>query len=432
MKNLSKCVLIFTTILLILWAGCSKNSSKKKQIIITYKRWANPSEVESTKELLKLFEKRYPNIKVEFTSEPWGAYWDKIQTQFAAGEAPDVFLIGATYIADFYSKGLLLNLQPYIERDKKELDLNDFFKPPFELYTFNGNLYALPRDINSIVLFYNKDLFDRFGLPYPDETWTWKDIISAGKKLTVDENKDGIIDYWGFLNSLDYEIGWGNFVLQNKGRLLTPDKRRCIANSPPVVEALQFLYDLEHKYRIAPDSAAKESLGEQVFQTGRVAMRFDGSWMIGTYKSTITGFKWDIAVLPKGKVRACIANGVAHAINAKTKHPEEAWLLVKFLSSKEAQIALAKSATSIPVRKSIAYSKYFLDGVPENKKACLEMIKYGHNYPVTPEMNYWLLDIMARELQLAFLGKKSIKKALDDATREVNKVLKEIYNKQEL
>ena len=414
---------ILLTLLLstIIFTNCAKKEEKGK-IVIRYMRWADPSELASTKELLDLFMKKNPDIKVEFTTEAWGGYWNKLQTLIAANVPPDVFLLSVDYIIDFYKRGVLLNLTPLIENDKS-LDLKDFFEPPFEIFTVNGNLYALPRDINAIVLYYNKDLFDEAGVEYPNEKWTWDDLVKAGKKLTKDLNNDGYIDQWGFITSLDFEVCWGNFVLQNNGKLLNEDKTKSLVNSPEVIEAIQFLYDLETKYKVAPNVTAKASLGDNVFLTGKVAMISDGSWRIGAYRSA--NFRWDIAMLPMKKKHACIANGVAHAISAKTKYQDAAWRLVKFLSDKEAQIALAKSGTSIPIRKSIAYSEYYLDGNPPGKINCLESIKYGYNYPVTEKMSEWLTFHLNNEIELAWLGKKTVQQAMNDAKKKIDKILLE-------
>ncbi len=418
-------LLLFLTTSILLF-NCSKNEENSNQIVIKYMRWANPAEVQSTKELLKLFMKKNPDIKVIFEHEGWGNYWDKLQTQMAANTGPDVFLLGAYFSVDFYKKGILLNLQPFIDKDKN-FNKKDYFSPPFKLYTFNGNLYALPRDINSIVLYYNKDLFDRAGVKYPTDNWTWNDLVKAAKKLTMDYNNDGIIDQWGIMIPNVFEVGWGNLILQNNGSILNKNKTESTLTNPEVVQAIQFMVDLEYKYKVAPLEKSKGSLGDNIFMTGKVAMIYDGSWMIGTYK-TIKSFKWDIVMLPRGKKRACIANGVANAINSHTKHKEAAWKLVKFLSSREAQIAVAKSGTSIPILKNIAYSKYYLDGTPPNKIACLKSIKYGHNYPTTSEMKRWLDDIIVQEMDLILLQQESVKEGLEKAKKRVDKILKEIEN----
>lgn len=167
----------------------------------------NPSEVASTKELITLFEKQNSDIKVNFQSESWGAYWDKLQTLLAAGDAPDVFLLGASYVVDFYDVGAIKDLTPFIKKDN--FDLSDFFDPPKRVFSFNGDLYGLPRDINTIDLYYNKNLFDEAGVFHPNKNWTWQDIVEKGKKLTRDLDGDGNPDILAIQIINDFETGWG-------------------------------------------------------------------------------------------------------------------------------------------------------------------------------------------------------------------------------
>ena len=99
---------------------------------------------------------------------------------------------------------------------------------------------------------------------------------------------------------------------------------------------------------------------------------------------------------------------------------------MKFLSGKDAQTAVAKSGTSIPIRKSIAFSTNYLDNNPKNKINCIESIKYGHNYPITSRLGEWLDVALIQELELAFLGKKKMKQAMDDAVIRVDNILSEV------
>lgn len=412
-------IAIFAFVLLVGFIGCSTKQSAENTI--TYMRWGNPSEVASTKELITLFEKQNPDIKVNFQNESWGAYWDKLQTLLAAGDAPDVFLLGASYVVDFFDVGAIKNLTPFIEKDN--FDLSDFFDPPKQVFTFNGDLYGLPRDINTVDLYYNKNLFDEAGVSYPNKNWTWQDIVEKGKKLTRDLDGDGSPDIWAVQVINDFETGWGSFLYQNNGHLLNPKKTKCLLYENQAIETFNFLYSLSSKLKIAPKSAQQASLGDEPFLTGKLAMNIAGSWLLGHYTSAINSFSWDVEELPKGKIKATIANGVANVMATTSKKPEKAWEFIKFLSGKEAQTALAKSGTSIPVRKSIAYSPVFLDGHPANKKAVLDSIAFGRNYPTTAKLGEWLQAIVLREVDYIFMGKKSPREALTTAANLVDKQL---------
>ncbi|HMB01672.1 MAG TPA: sugar ABC transporter substrate-binding protein [Spirochaetota bacterium] len=414
---MKKILILLLTLLLTGAVSCSK--AKDKKVVIEYSRWGTPEEVKSTRKLLKLFSQKHPDIKVQFTYEPWSGYWNKLQAQMAAGAGPDVFLMGAIYIADFYEKGMLKNLQPFFDKDK--IDLSAYYQSPFEIFTFNKQLYGFPRDLNAIVLFYNKDLFDKAGVSYPDNSWTWNDYRKAAQKLTRDKDNDGNMDIWGTSTAMIFETYWGNLLLQAGGSVLNEDKTECLINSSHAQKAIQFMYDLEHKYNVAPNAATKASMDVNIFTTGNVAMIFDGSWMFRAYSDA--PFNWDISVLPRNKRRACIANGVGHVMKAGTSHEKAAWKLIKFLSDKKAQIAVAHSGTSIPVMKSVANSSAFLTGKPDNKKAALNSLEFGYNYPVTPKMNHWLSTIIKKEIEKILLKQTPVDEGLYQAKKRADAIL---------
>ena len=401
--------------------GCGrKPGTESGKVIIRYTRWGNIEEIKSEKELLKQFEMEHPDIKVKFDYAV-GDYWSKLQTQIAGGTAPDVWLMSGAYFHDFMRRGVIRELQFYIDRDK--VNLKDYYDMPVELFSYQGKCYGFPRDFNIVALYYNKTLFDRAGIKYPDNSWTWNNFLEASKKLTRDTNNDGKIDQWGCAVSPHFETCLANFIWQNGGGMLNEDKTRCILDEPEAIEAVQFLLDLRYKYKAAPAFAQESSFGHfsTIFETGRVAMMTDGSWKVSAYLEN-KNLNFDIAPLPKGKFRAASANGLSYAIYAKTKHPDEAWELVKFLCGEKAQILLGKSGTSIPALKYVANSKEYLGDSKINKKVFLEEMEYARDLDFTEGWGEWQ-QAARRELDLAFLGKESAEEACREAAKAVNQIL---------
>ncbi len=430
MEYLQKLCIKFMSIVVVflLFFSFACNSSKKDSntVTIKYSRWGTPSEIKITQDLIKIFQKQHPNIKIDFQSDSWTMYWTKLQTQIAGNTTPDVFLCGVDRIVHFQRENVIRSLQSYIDSDST-IDMSDFFDAAKQIFVFNGEYYALPRDINTIVMAYNKDLFDSAGIPYPTKDWTWDDLVQNGQKIMTALNSDKRPgeEIFAIQPINDFEMGWGNFVFQNGGEVLDPTRTKCLLNTPQVINAMNFLYcDLSEKYKIAPTYGRAESFNNG-FSTGRLAMDIIGSWSIGELRSSIKSFRWDIVELPGNVKKATIANSVAHVMSANTKHPEEAWEFIKFLSGKEAQILLAKSGTSIPVLKSVAYSDVFLDGIPENKKVVLDSLSFGRTYPVTIKMGEWLGSVVVQEIDLAVLKKKSMKQAMNDTVVKVNEILRE-------
>ncbi len=391
-------------------------------VTIRYMRWADPSELDATREAIARFEALHPGIRVKLEYTAWGQYHAKLQTLIAGREAPDVFALSGMAFHDFRARGLLADLTPRVEADP-EIHLEDFYAPAIALFTHNGRLYALPRDFNTIALFYNPDLFDAAGVPFPDTTWGWPELRAAARRLTRDTDGDGRTDQWGLQVSNDMEVSWGNFVYQAGGHILDESRRHCRLAEPEAIKALDFIATLIHEDRVSPSPMEMESLSGQPFRNGRIAMITSGSWTLRRLDET-PGFRYGIAPLPRGRARAAIANGVAHAISASTRHPDAAWRLTAFFSGEEAQRLLAKSGTSIPALKSVAESADFLEaGVPKvDRRVFLESLKWARTLPFTPATARWG-EALLKALDRVWLGEQSPAEAMREVVPKVDAIL---------
>lgn len=402
--------------------GVSASGEKAITTELRYMRWGLPEEIESERVLLQSFEQQHPGITVKLEYAAWEQFWTKLQAQFAAGTAPDVMLMGGEYLLDFMQRGLLEDLQPLLSSDT--LRLSDYYDPPVKLFSREGKLYGVPRDCNTIAIYYNKTLFEQNQVPLPTAEWTWADYLTAAQKLTMDTNGDGRMEQWGCLAGFEsIEENWGYWIWQNGGEILAPDHRSALLDQPVAIEALSFLSDLSMKYKVSPNSNEMASFthGMNMFISGRVAMLSAGSWGIKAYQG-IKDFAWDVAPLPRHKVASAPVNGLAYSLNAKSKHKQAAWQLAQFLVSRPAQELLAKSGTSIPAMRAVAESPLYLDGSPPGKKYLLQQIGYGHTLPFTPQFAKW--EIKVREqLELVWLGQKTMPEACREANHAVNTIL---------
>src|SRR6476646_3569924 len=150
---------------------------------ISYSIWGDPTEIKNQQAIVDAFHVANPKITVKVTVSDWDTYWDKLSTGIAGGDAPDVFAMDGPLFPDYQSRDVLLDLKPYIDRDGYDLgQLADQAVADFT--TADGGQYGLPRDLNTIVLYYNKDMFDAAGIPYPDDTWDWAKLRDVAKQLT--------------------------------------------------------------------------------------------------------------------------------------------------------------------------------------------------------------------------------------------------------
>jgi len=363
--------------------------------------------------------RRNPDVKVRFENLPYQQYWDKFQTMTAAGVAPDVIFMESTRFPKFVSSGALENLDPYIKRDG-DVNLADFYPVALKSYLWNGHLYGLPNDIAIGVVFYNKDLFDEAGVPYPKSAWTWNDYLRAAKMLTFDFDEDGRTDQFGTM------IGdWRQFVWQNRGDLVDDPMHptRSTMDTPAVREALQWLVDLRFKHHVTTRPGELADMGGyEMFMTGKVAMVFGGHWDVPTY-SKIRRFRWDVAPLPKGKVRANNALGSCLSIPSKSRHKDAAWRYIKFLAGSEGQKVMVGADFSTPARKSIARSREFLQPPPQSEQVFVNEIPFGRPVPFTPKY-LEMGKITDEEMDLMWLGKRSVADTCREIDKRINRLLR--------
>ncbi|GAH46580.1 unnamed protein product, partial [marine sediment metagenome] len=339
-QNFRKIVLcIFLALFFI--AGCAKKEKISSQAKLRLAFYGDIRNKPFGEALIEAFQKEHPSVQIKPIFIVSG-YAQKLLTMIAGGDTPDLMIVGPLMMVDFVSKGILLNLQPYIDKDKEFQCFKDDIHPgSLEGSKYKGIYYSVPFWTNSLVLFYNKDLFDKEGLKYPDESWDWDKLLSEGKRLTKDINDDGKIDQYGFFGSFslsDTSGGLYQYIRRNGGRLFNEDMTKCLIDSPESIEAIRWCFDLINKYKITPSPfAGDERLRdyEQAFLSGRVVMTISGRWSIPWFNKA--KFNWSCAPQPKGKVEFKPSGVTLLGVYSKTKYPEECWEFLKFMMGKESQ-----------------------------------------------------------------------------------------------
>jgi multiple sugar transport system substrate-binding protein len=323
---------------------------------ISYAIWGDPAELKSQQAVVDAFHAANPKITVDVTVSDWDAYWDKVQTGLAGGAAVDVFAMDGPLFPDHQSRDVLLDLKPYIDRDGYDLtQLVDQGVADFT--TLDGGQYGLPRDLNTVVLYYNKAMFDAAGVAYPDDTWDWAKLVEVGKQLTKDANGDGKVDQWGlYTETTDMENYWSSLVWQAGGEIMNADFTKTLLGTPEAAAGIQFLQDLIWKHKIMAEPALFAETGD-AFEQGKAAMEVNGSWLVPTH--TAAGIDLGIAPLPKGPAgRFTSVNPTGAVVYKGTKAPDAAWEFVKYLASPPAQEMLMQLKASLPVSKEVLAGPY--------------------------------------------------------------------------
>jgi multiple sugar transport system substrate-binding protein len=373
-------------------AGQSAGQPAPAEIILTFVvDTINEGHVQVRNKWVEDFMAANPGVRIDHQPVPQD-YNVKIQTLMAAGTPADIYryLQEVTPIITVAEKAMHLQLDDYVARDS--YDLEDFRPDAVNLYRWEDRLYALPRDYGNQNFFLNLNLFEEAGVTPPsadwqDASWTFEAFLDAAMTLTKREGDR--TTQWGFLVNRA-QRPWASWLYCNGGALVHKDDRGvatdCALTDEASVEALQFVYDLMHTHRVAPTPDMESELGGfDLFASGRVAMMVNNPSAVNRYR-TIEAFRWDVATLPIGKAerRGTGGGGTGWAAAAATKHPDEAWKFVAYISTAQAELDEVAVGATTPARISVVTSTEFLnpDLPPANAQGFADAQEYVVRDPV--------------------------------------------------
>lgn len=305
----------------------SKSSSDALEVVI----WDN-NQQKGLQQICDLFTEE-TGIKVDVQVKEWDSYWTLLEAGASGGDMPDVFWMHSNNSQMYMKNNKLLKLDDYIAKSEK-VDMSNYMPEITELYTYDGSYYAVPKDYDTIALWYNKKMFDDAGLEYPNENWTWDDLYEAAKKLTTG-------DKYGFcMNTSNDQDTYYNMVYSMGGYIVNDDHTKSGYDDANTIKAMDYVGKLL-KDCCPPATTMSETGTDVLFQSGTVAMITQGSWMTaGFLDNEYLVENCDVAILPYDKttgMRTSICNGLGWAASADTKRPDDCWKLIEWFGSKEMQ-----------------------------------------------------------------------------------------------
>lgn len=335
----------FTGILcLILCTGCCFNRPEADNVTITFSTWGSSSEIKILKPIISDFEKTHPNIKIELMHIPQD-YFKKLHLMFASNLAPDVILVNNLNLPVY--KKFLIPLDDKVNK-------SDFFSQALDSLSVDGTIYAIPRDVSTLIIYYNKTMMRDKNIPIPKEDWSLDDLISTATALT-DKNTFGI----SFESQMYYALPYLKYL---GGNILDKNKNYC-ADTDEFKKAVCLYKDLAYKRHVAPTPSDTGSRTQtQLFLDKKIGMHLSGRWMVPKYREC-AGFEWDVINFPN-YASPCDATG--WAITRASKNKDAAKEFVLFLSSKDSLTKMASLGLIVPARKDVAKSGVFLNGKPEH------------------------------------------------------------------
>ena len=385
-------------------SGCSRRRAPARSgpVTLDFYTYSNPEwRYHYTEKIIPAFEKTHPGIKVRF-NEAFGErmYDGKLLTLIAGGVAPDVFHVVQSNYPSYAAKESVLPLDEFIATDT-EFRLSDFFPKMAEAMRYRGKLVGLPSDFSTIVMFYNRDWFDRCDVPYPRNDWTWAEYLDIARRLTKDTYRDGRTDVWGTANNPSYNR-WPAWVWMWGGDVFSPDGTRCTMDQEKSIEGFRFFTDLYLKQRVAPrPDLIEPELFDDRFASGITAIIPNSRYMYKRYlKTRKLTFNWDVAPMPRGPAaQATTFIWGGNCIFRNTRHPREAWEFLKFISGKDGAQVTVEAGNAMPPFRATCEAEFENPrdkNVPKNDRAFLDAISYGRVAPFPrqyPEFNSAMIPL---------------------------------------
>ena len=402
---------VFLVLVLITLTSCSSPVTEGVTTVRLSGWQSNPNEKQLLQQVLHQFESQHPNIKVKYETIN-DQYMDVIKTRLMGDAAPDIFYLDSLEAPMLMNYGVLEPLNSYIP---KEFDIADFQPSLVKAFQLGGKIYGLPKDFSTLALFYNKKAFQEAGIRAPK---TWEKLRNFSKKLTIDENRDGRPEGYGF--GLSPELSRQYFMMTAYGGKLIDQKGNAAFANPNNLKGLQLIIDQYRQDKtVAQPSDVGVSSGSEMFGQGKAAMVLEGSWAIPYLKDTFPKLEFATAEVPKvnGKKRT-MAYTVAYVMNKKTKHKDAAWQVMSYLTGKEGMKAWAKEGLVLPARKSVLEKLGYADNslyAPFVAGAAYATIwQAGENLPT-------ILLHFNNQFISALIGQQPLQNAMLKAQQSANK-----------
>ena len=337
----------------------SRQSPAPAKVQITYSFWGAPDEAKDVQIVADRFNSQQDRIQVTVLQIPHDTYESTLNTMAAAGTLPDCGIMSEAATLQYATGGLLADVSGmYGAGESKPLDSLAFRGPDGKVVA-----YSVANEI--LLLYYNRDMFDKAGLPYPpasaDRAWNWNEFVAAAKQLTFDAHgrtpDDPLFDrhriqqYGAMVETLTWQLEvW---VLSNGGGFYTPDGRQVIVDQDAAMEAIQKVADLHLKDNVAPLSPGLSDDGiQRSIIAGNVAMATGGQWNVGTCLATArdsNGLNYGVAVLPYMKEKVTINTGGPNVVFSQSKNQKEAMEFLKWYAQEENAWTLIESGIWMPV-----------------------------------------------------------------------------------
>ncbi|TBN57713.1 sugar ABC transporter substrate-binding protein [Glaciihabitans arcticus] len=348
---------------------------------ITYAFW-DATQQDAIQANVDAFNEEYPNIDVNLDVTPWEGYWTKVQTQATSNTLPDLFWLNGPNFQLYASNDKIEPITSLVDGDY--IDTANYPESLVDLYNLDGTQYGVPKDFDTIALWYNKDILAQAGVEEPTADWTWDDLAEAAETVSTKLEDKGI---YGVAAGMDGQTTYYNTIFQAGGEVITADGVSGY-DEAATQDGLQVWTDLIASGASPSIPQLTDTPADQWFTSGKVGMFYSGSWSRGAIGDSPVKDVVDVAPLPQGKEQATVIHGVSNVVAASSKNKQAAQALQAFLASEAAQKQQGDMGAVIPAFNGTQAA--FAESYPGvNLQVFLDATEYAKPLPVSKNSAAW-------------------------------------------
>lgn len=402
-RRLGLICVIVCPLLVPIFSGCAKAMPTSEPVTITF---AHPtSDADYYQALAQKFNESYPHVTVELRPE-------------RGGQQVDVFTAPSFALSQLQERGDILSLDPFIEQDAS-FDVSDFYPGTVGLYTSEGKVWAIPAGVNTMVMFYNQDLFDQYAVPYPEIGWTWDDFLNAA--LAIRDPEANVFGYAPTPQS----FGPLSFIYQHGGRIFDDlqNPTRTTFEDPLTIEALDWYAKLINEHDVAPTpEQTRRTFGTSRNSIYRGILQDKVGMWIGVFSEQggLTwpvewDMRWGMMPLPRDAQSVTGAEVEGYFISSQTRHPDACWQWIAFLSKQIPHRLM-------PARKSLAQSNAYEQQVGDDI-AAVARASMESAVMITPDLAEFeeAMDVFYAAVEEVINGRSTPEEAMSWAQQQAEK-----------
>ena len=382
------------------------------------------------REQVALFNRLHPQYHLRL--DPSNSGMEKVIVQSLAGVGPDLFDCYGGQLSSYVKAGIAWDVTGELARSGINIR-KDIWPSVYPTITYEGRVYGFPTNVAVDALWYNKEIFDRAGIPYPRGPWTWEEFIPLAQRLTL-RDPDGRVRQFGFL--CDW-WNWQQFVYQWGGRLYSENGTRCTIDSPQAIAAVQFMQDLIYRYRVMPSPVEQAAMASQggwgsgtinQFGARKAAMAMGGRWWLCTLRAN-KDLRLGAVECPHGPRRVFYAYPRATLVNRNSSRREAALAFLKYEASREYNELINHQADALaPVVRHCFTPQFLHDPAfpqEDHNRVWRDIMEFAEPDQSSPFVTHQVANrILTRQLDLVKANQKSPAEAMKTAAREINEEIR--------